>query len=142
MTEQDLAAIAYRLSQTTPGPWLVDEEGTYQPQEVGICSAKGDPRLAYTSWDHFVVCFGDEDKPESGHSIALANATFVAHARTDVEALLGEVERLKTELTRTVQASRQAGAESMREAIAIRLRSLWDQGAANVAAVVPVPSSL
>lgn len=148
MTKQDLAAIEYRLGMTTPGPWRIDMEDTYDPQEVGICSDKGDPRLAYTCWDHFVVCYGDEDKPRPGQEVALANATFIAHSRTDVAELLEEVQRLKRELEHAkaslneqIQIARVFGAESMRSAIATRMQSMWDRGAANIVAAVPVPDT-
>lgn len=149
MTDKDLEAIEYRLDLITPFPWRVDEAATYDPQEVGICSEQGDPRLAFTSWDRFVVCYGDEDKPTPGHQVALANATFIAHAPEDMAALLDEVYRLKRELqyaqesvTSQIQVARRAGAESMRAAIGERMQTLWDRGAANIVAAVPVPESL
>lgn len=138
MTDQDLAAIEYRISKATPGPWRVDEDKTYDPQEVGICADHGDPRLGLTQWDSLICCFGLDEQPHRGHAVALANAEFIAHARTDIGLLLSEVRRLQGELT----ATRRASAESMRTAIVAKLRHLWDQGAANVAAAVPVPDSL
>lgn len=149
MTDQALQAIEYRLDVITPFPWRVDEAATYDPQEVGICSEQGDPRLAFTSWDRFVVCYGDEGKPLPGHQVALANATFIAHAPEDVAALLDEVYRLKRELqyaqesvTAQLQVARRAGAESMRAEISERMKTMWDRGAASIVAAVPVPESL
>lgn len=134
MTDQDLSAIEYRASKATPGPWRVDEDKTYDPQEVGICADHGDPRLGLTQWDSLICCFGLDEQPYRGHEVALANASFIAHARTDVGLLLNEVRRLKGEL----EAARRTGAESMKTSIVARLRRLWDSGAANVAASVPV----
>ena len=149
MTEQDLTVIEYRLGTATPGPWRVDEENTYDPQEVAISADEGDPRLGLNKWDSLVICYGSDDAPIEGHSVALANASLIAHARTDLEGLVNEVRRLKRELayaqegvTEQLRVARNAGAEAMRAAIVTKMQELWDQGAANIAAGVAVPECL
>lgn len=149
MTDLDVSAIEHRLNAATPGPWHVDEPATYDPQEVGICAENGDVRLAFTGWDRFVVCYGNEENPKPGHSVALANATFIAHARTDIFMLLDMVHQLRQELEffrdddmQRIVTARRAGAEAMRVAICSQLKTHWDKGVVSIAANVPVPEHL
>lgn len=74
----DLAAIKARCAVATPGPWEADgtELFVYQSREwIGECCRLDDPRA-------------DRD------------TTFIAHARTDVPALVAEVELLRAALWR------------------------------------------
>jgi len=74
LSEAELVAIEQRLEQTTPGPWHSDEDQVFVGEEV----------LAD-------VCCGEIDR-------AVADATFLAHTRADVEHLLAEVRALQHEL--------------------------------------------
>ncbi|MGW9638871.1 hypothetical protein ACWHAU_06890 [Streptomyces albidoflavus] len=88
-----LAEIAARAEAATAGPWCTDGAELYQGDEY--------------AWDAFWVgetCRADE--ADGG----TADAAFIAAARTDVPALLAEVERLRAEL-----AARPTRAEVLRE---------------------------
>ncbi|MFD6240573.1 hypothetical protein ACFWFV_13775 [Streptomyces diastaticus] len=89
LSPEYLAEIAARIKAATAGPWCTDGAEIYQGDEY--------------SWDAFWVgetCRADE---ADGGTV---DAAFIAHARTDVPALLAEVERLRAEL-----AARPTGAE-------------------------------
>jgi hypothetical protein len=75
-TPLDLDAIERRANAATPGPWdcYSDDENTYAVQE----SDDGD-----------MICEAME---------SLKNANFIAHARTDVPALIAEVRNLRAKL--------------------------------------------
>lgn len=88
MTPEELAAIKARAEAATPGPWEGATASTYV-------------RGVYTLSEYFVRC------PEDDVAIAseilepatsqpsIDNAAFIAAARTDVPALVAEVERLQ-----------------------------------------------
>lgn len=80
LTEQQLADIAARTQAATNGPWCTDSWEIYQGTEYepGISQWIGE------------TCRGTSS-PEQDR----ADAEFVAHARTDVPALLDEVRRLR-----------------------------------------------
>lgn len=80
MTDAELTAIEARCAAATDGPWRVcNHAGGY----LGIqCN---------TRYGYVAEC-GDQ-LDEQHHE----NATFIAHARTDIPALLAEVRRLRTE---------------------------------------------
>ena len=78
----DRDAIRARLQAATPGPWKVC------PDEA-------------TEGDLELVCQGTVDQhagPICMHPLTSADAEFIAHAPTDVAALLDEVERLGQQL--------------------------------------------
>lgn len=84
LTHEELQAIKARAEAATPGPWTnVDEDGEHWKSITAI--EGGDP-LSVTMKIY----------DEGGHS--LADAEFIAHARTDVPALVAEVERLRKAL--------------------------------------------
>ncbi|PJT46185.1 hypothetical protein CWI85_34560 [Streptomyces albidoflavus] len=94
LSPEYLAAITARAEAATAGPWCTDGAEIYQGDEY--------------AWDAFWVgetCRADE---ADGGTV---DAAFVAHARTDVPALLAEVERLRAEL-----ADRPTRAEVLRQA--------------------------
>jgi len=76
LTEPELQAIEDRLKQTSPGPWHSEADQVFARDEV----------LAD-------ICCGAIEQ-------AMADATFVAHSREDVERLLVEVRYLRGELAR------------------------------------------
>ncbi|MGW4181301.1 hypothetical protein ACWEK2_04010 [Streptomyces albidoflavus] len=89
-----LAEITARAEAATAGPWCTDGAEIYQGDEY--------------AWDAFWVgetCRADE---ADGGTV---DAAFIAHARTDVPALLAEVQRLRVELDkRTAQYAEAAAA--------------------------------
>lgn len=72
MTDEDLQAIRMRAEAATPGPWVKDNDSPI---------VRGPEMILYD---------------EGGHSDP--DADFIAAARTDVPALLAEVDRLRAAL--------------------------------------------
>jgi hypothetical protein len=97
----DLDAIKARCEAATPGPWEWDrdDEGLVSQSvtdtehgEFGTILARY-PRLVATGYPcKEGTGFPDYDGP---------NGRFIAHARTDVPALVAEVERLRAALNQT-----------------------------------------
>ena len=88
MTEDELAAAEARAAAATPGPWERCDAGTwqhgrYRRTEVFVRRPDDDVAIASDILD-----------PESDE-VSDANADFIAHARTDVPALVAEVRRLR-----------------------------------------------
>jgi hypothetical protein len=84
----DLAAIRERASKATPGPWEIGMlTDTRLPGVMSVqCDGSGPVILEMTGWARI----GERDHDEAGET-----AAFIAHARTDVPALINEVERLR-----------------------------------------------
>ncbi|HYV48204.1 MAG TPA: hypothetical protein VFA20_25265 [Myxococcaceae bacterium] len=76
LTEPELRAIEERLKATSPGPWHSEADQVFSRDEV----------LAD-------ICCGAIEQ-------AMADATFFAHSRDDVERLLVEIHALRDELKR------------------------------------------
>jgi len=84
----DLDAIRARADAATAGPWAVEVDGG-----VDMYTGEG--------WRQVDVCI-----PESGeggaamgdHELAFEDATFIAHARTDVPFLLDLVDELRRQV--------------------------------------------
>ena len=83
MTAADLAAIRERAEKATPGPWEVPDFND---------------GAAVMDASRSVVTWKASDTHRSGP--AQANAAFIAAARSDIPALLVEVDRLAGELAR------------------------------------------
>ena len=83
-TTQQLDDIEQRANAATPGPWCTDSWEIYQGAEFE----------AGAEWIGETCRSGEMDDGR-------ADAEFVAHARTDVPALLAEVRRLRAVLDRT-----------------------------------------
>jgi hypothetical protein len=77
LSEQQLAEIAARAEAATPGPWCTDAWEIYQGAEY----------VAGAKW------IGETCRANDAEG-ACADSEFIAHARTDVPALLAEVGRL------------------------------------------------
>src|SRR5690606_5031629 len=106
----DLDAIRERAEAATPGPWEAREgdlEGKPASEYVRTLLANRE-RDETTSGRLFLTLAPNPIDPERGATVvpaltgdgpqAEANATFIAHTRTDVPALLAEVDRLATAL--------------------------------------------
>jgi hypothetical protein len=76
LSEAELVEIEQRLKRTSAGPWHSEADQVFAREEV----------LAD-------ICCGEIDQ-------AMADATFFAHSRVDVERLLVEVRALQQELAR------------------------------------------
>lgn len=91
MSDLDLDSIKARCEAATEGPWH-REHGDYGCVSIGnfgwVVDGPNCPQY-------------DEDTPQ-GH----ADAEFIAHARTDVPALVAEVERLRAEVERHMRMIR------------------------------------
>jgi hypothetical protein len=84
----DPDAIRARLDTATEGPWIADDT------ELKVNTPDGRALVVLAT-----VLLGDDDTREN-HPQALADAEFIAHARTDVGLLLAENERLAAEADR------------------------------------------
>ncbi len=78
LTDADLDAIEQRANAATEGPYRVDTIG-------------GDPRVGVGILSHVIDYFLREGGQEQG----FRDAEFLAHASSDVPALLAEVRRLR-----------------------------------------------
>jgi hypothetical protein len=84
MTDEELQAIRERLANATPGPWeaFKDNDGGYNTEWL-VTTADG--YVAICDW---------------GNGTLKSDAQFIAHAPTDIAALIAEVEKLKAKLKR------------------------------------------
>lgn len=80
MDAKYLAEIKARADAATPGPW------EYSECASEIWSESGDTVISGVDW--------------GGCAISASDADFIAQARTDIPALVAEVERLNRELSR------------------------------------------
>jgi hypothetical protein len=88
MTPEELAEIKARVEAATDAPWVYDDEyGNVQ------CIVDNE---YFDEHDKDVLGSGCE---LPGHSDLCANGTFIAASRTDVPALVAEVERLQGQVT-------------------------------------------
>ena len=93
MTDERLAEIRERLAATTPGPWHTHDYGSPADEEPTA-------RVVHTGnfdWDAITY---DGDYVVMLDSESRDDADFIAHAPTDIAALLAEVNRLRGELDR------------------------------------------
>jgi hypothetical protein len=99
MSEEELEAIGARAAAATPGPWAMSRDemsagfGKHRYVVVGTTTADGQRAV---DWRLLVEGMRGAD--------AVHDAEFIAHARTDVPALLAEVARLKAALERALLA--------------------------------------
>lgn len=110
MTDEELTAIRERAQRATPGPWESQGFDSYPGDEgsavVGTPGTKGSGLVAYA--------LRPKDRHEDGESGADwydadqcdDDANFIAHARTDVPALVAEVERLQGIIDRVQKRAR------------------------------------
>lgn len=81
MTDEQLAAIRNRIEAATKGPWGIPPRRSNSTKFwLQPYKDRGDWQWTYRG---FITCFFERD------------AEFIAHAREDIPALLGEIERLR-----------------------------------------------
>ena len=99
----DLEVIKTRAEAATPGPWNWDTDWLRQgtEQEGGEVVMR-------------VEVVGEPDETEAQLVILTRDATFIAHAREDVPALLAEVERLRAD-NRQLRCALVAGCNAVAE---------------------------
>lgn len=90
MDAKQLAEIKAREQAATPGPWSVDTNEPFSRQINGVFA---DEQKRY-------VFYHD---PDDDNTVSKNDAAFIAKARTDIPALVAEVERLKKENTSQVE---------------------------------------
>lgn len=90
MTHDELQAIKARADGATPGPWEAKAYGPY-PLTTRVYGKSEPPTVAemFRAEDRLSAPYYDQI------TAADLNAAFIAHARTDVPALIAEVERLQ-----------------------------------------------
>ena len=88
MNDAERQAIRERCEAAAAGPWTVSYGKCYELPHVE--STEG------------TVCFPTISDDGEGGEWCNSHAEFIAHARTDVPALLAEVERLRAELQKAV----------------------------------------
>lgn len=124
MTPDELDAIEARAAAATPGPWAAEDER----HGKGSCSCCGEVLYAWNivAPSREVVVSAMDDVTPGVHGDA--DATFIAHARADVPALItalreawAEAARLRAALALQAESVENAGA-----AIA-RVRALCDE---------------
>ena len=87
MTDLDLDAVEARAAAAKRGPWVVET-----PESV--YGHDGGPDWIDLRWVSDEDTVGDDDPPWLGPML-VTDAEFIAHARTDVPALVAEVRRLR-----------------------------------------------
>lgn len=92
-----LTEIKKRLGEATPGPWGCSKSLVYLPNTIGGFDLRGSPNN-------------------------LANATFIAHAPSDIEWLLSELEKAETVAKAALNMHQQCEAQNT------RLREALDLG--------------
>lgn len=104
MTAERRAAIKARADAATPGPWVVSSEYAsgvdlgYKPDH--------ERTWGYGCGNDFVCDLNDGEYHEYHNKAEqMANASFIAHARENVPALMAEVERLRAENKRLEKAA-------------------------------------
>jgi len=84
MTKQEIDTIRERSEKATPGAWSVDTNEPFSCQINGVFSDSEEKYIFYHD-------------PDGEDTVNRNNANFIAHARTDIPALLDEVDRLQVE---------------------------------------------
>jgi hypothetical protein len=91
MTDEELTAIRERADAATPGPWQQGSTSMYSGRKLVHQDATA-RKVNPLGWQRACIC--REARP--------TDATFIVHARTDIPALLTEVERLRGALAEYV----------------------------------------
>lgn len=87
MDDKYLAEIKAREQSATPGPWSVDTNEPFSRQINGVFADEQEKYVFYHD-------------PDGEDTVSRKDADFIGHARTDIPALIAEVERLNGMVTR------------------------------------------
>jgi hypothetical protein len=108
-TQLDLDAIEARTAAATPGPWGQYHDGSEQDY-IDIAAGLEETDTGFRCRRQIAMTVDEPIDNDSAHEEWTAeqdrqqihaDAAFIAHARTDVPALLAEVRRLRSELAAT-----------------------------------------
>lgn len=113
-----LQEIRERLEAATPGPWLVDGMNSGHSQyemERWVVTENGDYICDMSSYERVVLNDTVRDEGE-------ADQRFIAHSRSDVEALLGAVEDVLEHVEACEQTGHRADADFIKWLINKRLK--------------------
>lgn len=98
-TQLDLEAIRVRVAAATPGPWWDDSDDNCWRLHGVHARIPVDPiGIPEQVINHQIIKAPKRNTPYAEYWPNDADAAFICHARQDVPALLGEVERLRDEL--------------------------------------------
>jgi hypothetical protein len=89
MSDLDLDAIKVRCEAATPGPWETADQWSSTPGRVNVNAFRHPERRGSHRAATWEECGGERIAETSR-----ANAEFIAHARSDMPALVTEVERM------------------------------------------------
>ena len=103
MTDEQLAEIEERLRAATPGPWQAMRQGNQYIETDYLPTAKVVGASVVTGlkrpWNpHAYISFGMRATTHEEARFTDADADFIAHAPTDIAALIAEVKRLREAL--------------------------------------------
>lgn len=106
MTDLDLDAIKARTEEATRGPWRVgvkwEDPAEFETFYLPVNSPATDPENPHQP-DRVALIRYHAGGFQYPHHDAKADAEFIAHARTDVPALIAEVERLGAGVTAALE---------------------------------------
>lgn len=109
MTDEELRAIEDRLAKATPGPWYSsndavpwrkDQRLPFDDKGAWVKTCPCDENADEGPRDAKDIVVGGAQDEQGGAVGVLSNedAAFIAHARTDIAALLEEVRNLRYEI--------------------------------------------
>ena len=94
MSTLDIEAIKARLAAATPGPWDIGTATDCSGDTAILAEIRGETTVIA---ECFAELVGKDGVVAKNSQRCLATATLIAHAPTDIAALLAEVERLQRE---------------------------------------------
>ena len=113
LTDAELRAIRERCEAATPGPWKAVKHTDLESDTYRLIESQDEQEAIIWFYDHF------DSSGNRGVCIQENNLPFILNARTDVPALLAEIERLRHELRLTAEAlaaANHAAAAALRHA--------------------------
>lgn len=109
ITDKRLTEIQARVEDATEGPWYVEYESEecppFKPYAYAIHGPTMQGVLESQVSDDFKAQYGHQMDEVAG--VAAADAELIAHAPTDLADLLAEVERLRDELAKAREVTRE-----------------------------------